>query len=482
MSAVEHLRGVGLSLPEPESSADVTERNESATMESGDVRRPRGGRIRAWMVVGPVDGLLLLSPLLWAPEQAGAIIAMALLSLYLLFGRAHYRARLHLSVLDELPSVVGTLLFSTAVVATVTAVRSETGAVLGFLENAAVAAGLVILGRVLVTQVIRWSRIRGYTRHRTVVIGGGAVAADLCRVLGRDRRYGLEVVGFVDDGSDCPAERWVPRLGSLAELESVVYREGTRVLIVADGELSETELVEAVRTPECVGCDLLVVPRLHHFQTQAVLPDHIGSIPIMRIKAPTFGGPARWVKRLADIVVAGGLIVLVLPVLALCALAVRIEGGPGVIFRQRRVGQGGREFDCLKFRSMRPVDESESATQWSIAQDDRVGRVGRILRRTSLDELPQLYNILRGDMSLVGPRPERPHFVSRFSAEFDRYAYRHRVRAGLTGLAQVNGLRGDTSIADRARYDNYYIENWSLWLDFKILVRTFAEVLFARGR
>jgi lipopolysaccharide/colanic/teichoic acid biosynthesis glycosyltransferase len=163
-------------------------------------------------------------------------------------------------------------------------------------------------------------------------------------------------------------------------------------------------------------------------------------------------------------------------------LAVRIEGGPGVIFRQPRVGRHGQVFDCLKLRSMRPVDGHESATNWSIAQDERVGRVGRFLRRSSLDELPQLWNILRGDMTLVGPRPERPHFVEQFSATYDRYAYRHRVQAGLTGFAQVSGLRGDTPIADRARYDNYYIENWSLWLDVKILLRTFSEVLFARGR
>jgi lipopolysaccharide/colanic/teichoic acid biosynthesis glycosyltransferase len=139
-------------------------------------------------------------------------------------------------------------------------------------------------------------------------------------------------------------------------------------------------------------------------------------------------------------------------------------------------------FDVLKFRSMRPVDEHESATNWSIANDDRVGHVGRVLRRTSLDEIPQLWNILRGDMSLVGPRPERPHFVEQFSEQYDLYAQRHRVKAGLTGMAQVSGLRGDTSIADRARYDNYYIENWSLWLDVKIIVRTVSEVLFARGR
>jgi lipopolysaccharide/colanic/teichoic acid biosynthesis glycosyltransferase len=146
------------------------------------------------------------------------------------------------------------------------------------------------------------------------------------------------------------------------------------------------------------------------------------------------------------------------------------------------VGRHGQRFSLVKFRSMRPADQAESDTTWSIDDDQRVGPVGRVLRRTSLDELPQLWNVLRGDMTLVGPRPERPYFVDRFSTENPTYAGRHRVPTGLTGLAQVSGLRGDTSISDRTRYDNYYIENWSLWLDVKVLLRTVQEVVTARGR
>jgi lipopolysaccharide/colanic/teichoic acid biosynthesis glycosyltransferase len=168
------------------------------------------------------------------------------------------------------------------------------------------------------------------------------------------------------------------------------------------------------------------------------------------------------------------------PVLALCALAVRLEGGTGVIFRQKRVGLDGRVFELLKFRSMKASDD-ESATQWTVAADARIGPVGRTLRRTSMDELPQLINVLRGDMTLVGPRPERPHFVSQFTDELPRYVARHRVPAGLTGWAQIHGLRGDTSMKDRIRFDNYYIENWSLWLDIKILVRTVTAVLRREG-
>lgn len=169
------------------------------------------------------------------------------------------------------------------------------------------------------------------------------------------------------------------------------------------------------------------------------------------------------------------------PVMAAVAVAVRLEGGPGVFFRQIRVGADGQCFELLKFRSLRPVDEDESATRWNVRDDERLGPVGKFIRTTSLDELPQLINILRGQMSLVGPRPERPHFVEQFQQTYPHYVARHRVPSGLTGLAQVHGLRGDTSIGERARFDNYYIENWSLWLDVKILLRTVGSVVRGQG-
>jgi exopolysaccharide biosynthesis polyprenyl glycosylphosphotransferase len=220
---------------------------------------------------------------------------------------------------------------------------------------------------------------------------------------------------------------------------------------------------------------------MHHFHTQTGMAHHIGSIPIMRIRNPNLRGPARLIKRMFDITFAMTALIILSPMLAVIAMAVRLESGPGVIFRQVRVGRDGKRFELLKFRSMRPADDRESETKWCVATDARIGPVGRFLRCTSIDELPQLWNIVRGDMTLVGPRPERPHFVELFSAQYDRYAQRHRVQAGLTGFAQVSGLRGDTSIADRARHDNFYIENWSLWLDIKIILRTFREVLLRRG-
>jgi lipopolysaccharide/colanic/teichoic acid biosynthesis glycosyltransferase len=170
------------------------------------------------------------------------------------------------------------------------------------------------------------------------------------------------------------------------------------------------------------------------------------------------------------------------PLLAFCALAVLWESrGKGVLFRQERVGIGGKRFTMVKFRSLMPSTDLESQIRWSINSDPRMGPVGRALRRTSLDELPQLLNVLRGDMSLVGPRPERPYFVEEFRQIHADYADRHRVPAGITGWAQIHGLRGDTSIQQRVLFDNYYIDNWSLGLDIKIMARTIGS-MFRAGR
>ena len=457
-----------------------TQTSSLAADSDRDAPRPLG-RIRAWMVVPVVDFAMMVAPILWRPPQIYATVTMAILATLLLTDGGQYIARLHLSVLDELPSILTRLLTAAAAVSAVILYMHQRTAVLTFFETACQAAALVIVGRIVTTRLIAVGRRSGIAQHRTILIGGGPVAAELARTVAEHREYGITVDGFVDDGQDCPAQHHLPKLGRLADLDRAVLATGAENLLVADGNFEERALMEAVRTETCQHAQLLVVPRLYHFHTLTGTADHIGSVPIMRIRNPNLRGPARLIKRAFDIVVAAVALVITLPVLAAAALAVRIEGGPGVILRQVRVGRDGKHFRLLKFRTMRPADEQESQTLWCV-DGQRVGVVGRFLRSTSIDELPQLWNILRGDMALVGPRPERPHFVEQFSTNIDRYAHRHRVQVGLTGLAQVSGLRGDTSIADRARYDNFYIENWSLWLDIKIILRTFREVFLHRGR
>ncbi|OJZ65056.1 sugar transferase [Mycolicibacterium diernhoferi] len=434
------------------------------------------------MVVPVVDFVMMMVPLAWRPWQPLTVLTMAVLGTLLLSGGTRYVAPLHLSVLDELPAIVTRLLATVAAVAAVVLHLHAKPQVLVFLETACQAVALVVIGRVVTTRLCAWGRRRGIAKHHTVLIGGGPTAKELARVLTEHREYGLVPVGFVDDSTSCPAADLLPRLGRLADLDMALITSGADTILVADGDFDERALIDAVRTKVGMTAELLVVPRLHHFHTLTGTADHIGSIPIMRIRNPNLHGLARIGKRLFDIVSAGAALIVLSPVLAVAALAVRLEGGPGVIFRQNRVGRDGREFELLKFRSMRPANEAESQTQWNVASDNRVGPVGKFLRRTSIDELPQLWNIFRGDMTVVGPRPERPHFVEQFSSQFDRYAHRHRVQVGLTGFAQVSGLKGDTSIADRCRYDNFYIENWSLWLDIKIIIRTFRAVVLYRER
>jgi exopolysaccharide biosynthesis polyprenyl glycosylphosphotransferase len=243
----------------------------------------------------------------------------------------------------------------------------------------------------------------------------------------------------------------------------------------------EPSLVGLLRACDRLACEIFFVPRLYELHTVTKDTEVLWGMPLVRLRRAPFRTRAWMGKRAFDAVVSAAALLFLAPVMGLCATMSRWETGSS-LFRQTRIGLDGRPFTVLKFCSLRPAVESESITRWNIGEDDRVGPFGKFLRRTSLDELPQLWNILRGDMALVGPRPERPHFVEKFSSEHPTYAERHRVPAGLTGLAQVSGLRGDTPISDRARFDNYYIENWSLWLDAKVVLRTLAEVVRGAGR
>ncbi len=267
-----------------------------------------------------------------------------------------------------------------------------------------------------------------------------------------------------------------PRLGASRDLDKVVRRCRADVLLVADGAFLERELLDMVRMPACLPCDLLVVPRLPEFHTQTGLSDHIGSIPVMRIRTPNLQGPAWAVKRGFDVVVGAVLLAALAPVIAACALATRLEGGPGVIFSQPRVGRNGQVFNCLKFRTMKPADTSEAATRWTISSDQRVGRVGRFLRRSSLDELPQLWNVLRGDMSLVGPRPIRPTFFEELIQEIPAYWQRLVVRPGLTGFAQLR-LTREMTWAEKLAHDFEYIADRSVRLYLSIVIHTAGLVL-----
>ncbi|WP_246078759.1 exopolysaccharide biosynthesis polyprenyl glycosylphosphotransferase [Modestobacter excelsi] len=394
-----------------------------------------------------------------------------------------YRSRLSLSLLDDLPYIVGASIVGFALKLALISLLPSVDPPPRQVVHAVVLLVAVLLVRRVAYTVVRRARSLGRVRHRTLVIGAGQVGVRVAETLLEHRSYGLDPVGFVDCEApdEEPALLPAPFLGTYDELGRVIRQNAVRDVIVAFGAVDEEDLVDILRTCDRLDVEVFFVPRLFELHNVNRYTDEVWGIPLIRARRAVFRSPWWKVKRLIDVAVSAVALVVVSPVLLACAVAVRLEGGPGIIFRQQRVGIDGRPFDVLKFRSLKPVDQTESQTNWNIKHDDRLGPVGRFLRATSLDELPQLWNILRGDMSLVGPRPERPYFVEQFAGHIPRYTARHRVPAGLTGWAQAHGLRGDTSIEDRARFDNYYIENWSPWLDMKIVLKTVGQVVRRQG-
>jgi exopolysaccharide biosynthesis polyprenyl glycosylphosphotransferase len=394
-----------------------------------------------------------------------------------------YRSRLSLSLLDDLPYILAASLVGFAVKLAFIPLLPHVDPPPRQVHHALVLLFAVLVFRWIAYTVVRRARCRGKVRHRTLIVGAGAVSVRLARTLQDRPYYGLDPVGFVDcdPPSQDPSLLPAPVLGPYDHLGKVIRQHQIRDVIVAFGGADEDGLVDILRTCDRLDVEVFLVPRLFELHNANRYTDEIWGIPLLRVRRAVFRSPWWKAKRLFDVVLSGLALLFLSPVMAACALAVRYEGGPGIIFRQQRVGLDGRPFDVLKFRSLKPVDATESQTNWNIKHDDRLGPVGRFIRASSLDELPQLWNILRGDMSLVGPRPERPHFVEQFSTHIPRYTARHRVPAGLTGWSQAHGLRGDTSIEDRARFDNYYIENWSPWLDMKIILMTVGQVIRRQG-
>jgi exopolysaccharide biosynthesis polyprenyl glycosylphosphotransferase len=412
------------------------------------------------------------------PTVKTLVVLLLILALFQTAGL--YRPRLSLSALDDAPAIVGRALAAGAA-AMVLGGLNDGVAGTARLVTCAIFGGLSLGGRGFAYSGIRFARRRHHLRQRTLLLGAGTVAGRLAETLVSHPEYGLDPVGMLDNdpllGED---ERAVPVLGGYEDLCRVVMEHSVNVVIVTYGSRRAPYIVPLLRACDRLACEIFFVPRLYEVHTVTRDTEVLWGMPLVRLRRAPFRTGTWLGKRISDVIISAVVLLLLAPVLLLCALLSRWDTG-SVLFRQTRVGLDGRPFTLLKFCSLRPAG-SEATTRWNIGADARLRPTGRFLRRTSLDELPQLWNVLRGDMSLVGPRPERPYFVDEFARQFPWYAARHRVPVGLTGWAQVHGLRGDTSIADRAHFDNFYIENWSLWGDIKILLRTAAQVLRAAGR
>ncbi|WP_069173847.1 sugar transferase [Streptomyces griseus] len=438
------------------------------------------------------DGLglvLALTLVADGPWPAGAVLPQAAGQLLLNAYRGLYRTGLSPSVLGELPALCGL------------------AAVQWYVAGEALAAYDPAYDpgwRVLVCAVgaqtllscgaragVHRLRLRSAARNpqSALVVGDGPLADRVTAVLQEHTEYGLRPVGRVRAG-DAPGPRTaspggsaLPVLASAQDVGRAVIQNTVRHAVFTVPPESEPEGSALFELFVEHGCRVWLITDRATALPHPAAPgtDHLWGFAAHTLHDGPHRPAAHRAKRAMDAVLATAALIAASPVMAVCALAVRLCDGPGVLFRQERVGRYGRLFVLLKFRTLRPADAHESATRWNVSEDRRMSRVGRFLRRTSLDELPQLWNVLRGDMSLVGPRPERPYFVKQFSRVHPGYRARHRMPVGITGLAQVHGLRGDTSIEDRARFDNRYIETWSLWQDVCVLARTAGSVFRLGG-
>ncbi len=435
---------------------------EPASEVSPIVQPVRRGAVTLWLVLVDLMGLLAAG-LVLSPDWSSAAIFGGCTVLLMAAG-GHYSDALHLSVLDEVPSFAARVLVATAVTYLVTDMfeeRMSPGAVVAYVV-------LAWTGRAAAYTVVRHRRRRCKQGRPTILVGSGPVARTLVTVLQKHPEYGRRLAGFVDDERRALGD--VPYLGQVTTLPALLQANPACEVIVADPTTPEPSLIATLQRCDTAPGDIFVVPRMPELHSSDPTSS-VWGYPLVKLRRAARRSVAWRCKRMMDVAAATLLLFLCWPVLLLCALAVRLEGGRGVIFKQERVGIDDRRFEIWKLRSL-PATKLDSAQRWSITGDAGIGPVGRLLRTSSLDELPQLWNVIRGDMSMVGPRPERPFYVEEFSRKHWHYAARHRAPAGLTGLAQVNGLRGDTDISERARFDNRYITDWSLWEDAKIILRT----------
>jgi exopolysaccharide biosynthesis polyprenyl glycosylphosphotransferase len=326
--------------------------------------------------------------------------------------------------------------------------------------------------------ILKSSWAAGRLRSRGIIIGSSRLADELVAELRIRPTYGVDVVGLINDHSDHHSSiANTLETGELAELADIVERTAADRLIIGPAAGEDPSIIAAARWAARRGMPVYVVPRFYAMGMgmDSLSPDRLRGYPLVRLQRSSHPMIALRIKRAIDIAVSGTALLLLSPIMALAALAVRLTSPGPILFTQERVGQDGKLITVPKFRSMADVPKSASDNEWT--SDKRITPVGNLLRRTAIDELPQLFLIFKGDMSLVGPRPERPSFVEQFASQYPDYAHRHRMTVGLTGLAQVAGLVGDTSIAERVKYDNIYIDQWTLGMDFQIMFKTVWSIL-----
>lgn len=333
---------------------------------------------------------------------------------------------------------------------------------------------MIVFAHSIARNVLRARRRLGKNVKPVVILGTGHSAGRIARSLERDPLFGYRIIGFVAASSPATVpQEGMNVLGAVDDLGKILHESGARMVVSALENAGPATVAKILEICDAAGVNLKLIPGFSEFVAIHGRIESIDGLPVVSVRdIPAREGLNRILKRTFDLFFSVLFLLIFSPVYIMTALLVKFTSRGPVFFAQERVGLDGKSFKMLKFRTMREQAPEKSATVWTTKDDPRVTPIGKFLRKTSIDEIPQFLNVLSGRMSVVGPRPERPFYVEQFSSRYNFYMRRHAMKSGITGWAQINGLRGDTSIEDRALADIYYIENWSFWLDLKIVALT----------
>jgi exopolysaccharide biosynthesis polyprenyl glycosylphosphotransferase len=403
----------------------------------------------------------------------------AAVTVALLAATGMYGLRRDLSVTGQIYRLVAANAVGAGVTNTVAALATGDTVYSELLLAFAWLAALALMGtaRVAAQGIFTWLRTLGFDTQRVVIVGTNEVARTIAERIQQSPGLGYRLAGFVRATGNGDTGDAHPVLGEADQLAAILRKHQANEVIIAIPGLSRQDALDLIARCDDGRTTIRIFPDVFQIMTSGVAISDLGGMPLVSVRDLALKGYNLAIKRAMDVVISAvALIVLSGPMLLIALLVKLTSPGGGVFYTQERVGLDGKPFQILKFRTMRPNAEEETGPIWATRNDPRTTPLGRILRRFSLDELPQLINVLLGEMSLVGPRPERPHFVEQFKALVPRYAERHREKAGITGWAQVHGLRGNTSIAERTAYDLWYVENWTPWLDIKIMLRSLIVI------
>ncbi len=343
---------------------------------------------------------------------------------------------------------------------------------------------LLLLERSIVRRLLGYLRKIGYNQKHLLIIGAGKVGVEFAGKVMSHKNFGYNVLGFLDDDQTKTGDGILQRpvLGDCRILPDLLAGGGVDEVIVALPLSAYEKYHDIIETCEKTGVRARIIPDYFDYLPGRLKIEEFDEFPLLNIRYVPLDDPFnRFIKRIFDLAVSLFALVLTVPLMILIALGIKLTSPGPVFFKQERVGLNNQPFYMLKFRSMRVADDNSADTQWTASGDPRRTWFGTLIRKTSLDELPQFLNVLKGDMSVMGPRPERPFFVEQFKHKIPKYMVKHQVKPGITGWAQVNGLRGDTSIDKRIEYDIYYIENWDLLFDLKIMALTLFKGLINKN-